>query len=205
MTKLARKIVCVMACLIFSAMTAGCATLDQKVTLLYQPVVKAAHGTGEVYLATAKGDAWEGKPGAIQWVVGKVKEDSSGEVGEIVTPVAPGDLVLDAFNQELTAAGYRIIQVSALPPGVTKGIVITGTTLDLEEVSSIIKAEGSSRLIFSLELWKNGKKFKKSNYESRTSDFAIKDRDLLLPAILQNSLQDLMKQAVPDLIKELGS
>jgi hypothetical protein len=77
--------------------------------------------------------------------------------------------------------------------------------LDLEEVSSIIKAEGSSRLIFSLELWKNGKKFKKSNYESRTSDFAIKDRDLLLPAILQNSLQDLMKQAVPDLIKELGS
>jgi hypothetical protein len=56
-----------------------------------------------------------------------------------------------------------------------------------------------------LELWKNGKKFKKLDYEAQKSDFAIKDRDLLLPNILQNTLQDLMKQAVPDLIKAMGS
>ncbi len=194
-----------MACLIFSAMFAGCATLDQKVTLLYQPVVKTAHGTGEVYLATAKGEAWHGKPGAIQWVVGKVKDSRSGREGEILTSVAPGDLVLDALKQELTAAGYRTIWVSTLSPEVTKGIVITRTDLNLDEDSSIIKADGSSRLTTSLELWKNGKMFKKIDYESRYSDLAVRDRDLLLPNILQNTLQDLMKQAVPDLIKELGS
>ena len=45
--------------------------------------------------------------------------------------------------------------------------------------------------------------FKKIDYESRYSDFAVKDRESLLPDILQNTMQDLMKRAVPDLIKEL--
>jgi hypothetical protein len=175
------------------------------VTLLYQPVVKASHVTGDIYLATAKGEAWEGKPGAIQWVVGKVKDSRSGGEGEILTSVSPGDLVLDALKQELTAAGYRTIWVSTLPPEATKGIVITRTDLTLDEESSIIKADGSSRLTTSLELWKNGRKFKKIDYESRNSDLAVRDRDLLLPNILQNTMQDLMKQAVPDLIKELES
>ena len=203
MAKLAGNIFCKVACLFFFAMVAGCATLDQNVALLYQPVVKDGHGTGEVYLASAKGESWEGKPGAIQWVVGKVKESRTGEQGNIITSIAPGDLVLDALKQELSAAGYRTIWVSALPPDVTKGIVITRTDLNLNEVSSIIKADGSSRLTTSLELWKNGKMFKKIDYESRYSDFAVKDRESLLPDILQNTMQDLMKRAVPDLIKEL--
>ena len=121
MTKLARNIVSVAACLILSAMVAGCASLDQNVTLLYQPVVKAAHGKGDVYLATAKGEAWEGKPGAIQWVVGKVKDSRSGGEGEILTSVAPGDLVLDALKEELTAAGYRTILGKHTSAGGDKG------------------------------------------------------------------------------------
>jgi hypothetical protein len=205
MANLAGNIVCVVACLFFFAMVAGCATLDQNVTLLYQPVVKAAHGTGEVYLASAKGESWDGKPGSIQWVVGKAKESRTGKEGNIITSIAPGDLVLDALKQELSTAGYRTIWVSALPPDVTKGIVITRTDLNLDEVLSIVKADGSSRLTTSLELWKNGKMFKKIDYESRYSDFAVRDRESLLPNILQNTMQDLMKRAVPDLIKELGS
>ncbi len=205
MTKLARNIVCVVACLILSAMFAGCASLDQKVTLLYQPVVKTAHGTGDVYLAMAKGEALHGKPGTIQWVVGKAEDSRSGREGEILTSVAPGDLVVDALKQELTAAGYRIIWVNSLPTEVTKGIVITRTDLNLVEDSSIIIADGSSRLTTSMELWKNGKMCKNIDYESGYSDFAVRDRDLLLPNILQNTLQDLMKQAVPDLIKGMGS
>lgn len=205
MAKLAENLFCGVACLFFSAMIAGCATLDQNVTLLYQPIVKDGHGTGDLYLATAKGESREGKPGAIQWVIGKVKESRSGNEGKVLTSVAPGDLVLDALKQELTAVGYNIMLVSPLPPDVTKGIVITRTDLNLNEVSSIVKADGSSRLTTSLELWKNGKKFKEIDYESKNSDFAIKDRDLLLPNILQNTLQDLMKQVVPDLVKAMGS
>lgn len=205
MTKLARNIVCGAACLFFFEMIAGCAVLDQNVTLLYQPVVKTAHGTGELYLATARGESWEGKPGSIQWVIGKVKDSRSGEEGKILTSIAPCDLVQDALKQELTAAGYNIMLVNTLPPDATKGIVIARTDLNLNEDSSIVKAEGSSRLTTSLELWKNGIKYRKLDYESKYSDLAVRDRDLLLPNILQNTLQDLMKQAVPDLVKELGS
>jgi hypothetical protein len=112
MKKLAGNIVCGVACLLLSAMITGCSTLDQNVTLLYQPVVKDAHVTGELYLATAKGESWEGKPGSIEWVIGKVKDSRSEEEGEVLTSVAPSDLVLDALKQELTAAGYNIMLVS---------------------------------------------------------------------------------------------
>ena len=156
-------------------------------------------------MATARGESWEGKPGSIQWVIGKVRDSRSGEEGKVLTSIAPIDLVQDALKQELTAAGYNIMLVNALPPDATKGIVIARTDLNLNEDSSIVKAEGSSRLTTSLELWKNGKMYRKLDYESKYSDIAVRDRDLLLPNILQNTLQDLMKQAVPDLVKELGS
>ena len=57
----------------------------------------------------------------------------------------------------------------------------------------------------SVELWKNGRKFRKLDYKSLLSDFAVKDRDLLSPTLLQKSLQEVMKQSVPEIIKALES
>jgi hypothetical protein len=204
MSRISWNIICVAGLALFFAMVAGCATTGKKVTILYQPVVNATGGSGELYLAAAAGRPEAGKPGVVQWVIGKVKNSDGDPVGDIVTPMAPGDLFQDALNRELTNAGYRVMRVNSLPGDVTRGLVVTMTNINLDEVSSIIKVEGSGRLSMSLELWKNGKAFKKLYYESGFSDFAIKDRDLLLPDILQNALQSLMKQSVPEIIKELG-
>ncbi len=204
MSRIPKRFVYMAAFLLFSAAIGGCATSGKKVTILYQPAVNATGGSGDLYLAGAAVRPETGKPGVIQWVVGKVKDSDGNPVGDIVSPMPPGDLFLDALNRELTNAGYKVARVESLPGGVSKGLAVTMTNVNLEDVSSIIKDEGSGRLSMSLELWKNGKAIKKLYYESGFSDFAIKDRDLLLPDILQKSLQNLMKQAVPEIIKELG-
>lgn len=204
MSRVPGKILRIAGCLFFIAAIAGCATTGKKVTVLYQPVVNATGGSGELYLASASGKPDAGKPGVVQWVIGKVKNSDGDPVGDVVSPMAPGDLFQDALNRELTNAGYKVVRVESLPAGVGKGLFVTMTNINLDEASSILKDEGSGRISMSLELWKNGKAFKKLYYESGYSDFAVKDRDLLLPDILQKSLQSLMKQAVPEIIKELG-
>lgn len=205
MARLVRNTVSTAACILFVALLAGCATYDQKVTLLYQPVVNAGGGAGELYLAAAGGRSGTGKAGAVQWIIGKVKNSDGEQVGDIVTTVSPNDMVLDAFSRELKVSGYRVTQVNTLPEDVSKGVVISLIDMNLEEVVSIVKAEGQSRLTVSLELWKNGKIFKKLYYQTGFSDFAIKDRNTLLPTTLQKALQELMRQAVPEIIKQIGN
>ena len=190
-------------CMLFFVFAAGCATVDRKVNVLYQPVVHGSGGTGDLYLAATAGQSSLPKKTAVQWIVGKVKNTDGDKTGDIVTTTAPGDPVLDAFKQELAAAGYKVVPVDVLPLEAAKGLDVSGITVELEETANLVKSEGVCRLAVSVELWKNGRKFRKLAYKSMLSDFAIKDRDLLLPTLLQKSLQGIMKQAVPEIVKAL--
>lgn len=202
MARPGRKIVRGAVALLFAVLVGGCATANQKVMVLYQPVVHDGIGAGDLYLAGTGGSTGHAD---IQWIIGTVKNDDGEPVGDIVTPISPAGLVMDAFKQEFTAAGYTTSLVGSLPQGTAKGIVIAGTDIHLDEVSSLLKAEGASRVKVSVEVWKQGQVIKKLTYEARISDFAVKDRDQLLPTILQKALQQIMKQAVPEVIKVLGT
>ncbi len=196
-----RKMGYVVAVGLLCCAMAGCATANRKVTVLYEPVVHDGTGAGELYLAgtpASKGNA------DIQWVIGSVKDSDGEPVGDIVSPIAPADLVTDAFKQELTTAGYAVSTVASLPPQAAKGLVITGVEIHLDDVTSLVKDEGAGRVKISLELWKNGAMFRKLSYESSFSDFAVEDRDLLDQAILQKSLQGAMKRAIPEIIAAFG-
>ena len=124
-------------------------------------------------------------------------------IGDVVSRIPPEDLVLDAFRQELTRAGYTVNQVEALPPGVAKGLDITSIKLDLEEVASMVKSEGTARLAVSVVVWQRGATVKKLDYQANFSDIAVKDRAQLLPDALQNALQGVMEQSVPEIVKVL--
>lgn len=201
MARSGRKIARGVVALLFAALVAGCATANQKVTVLYEPVVHDGTGTGDLYVAG--GDTADHAD--IQWVIGAVKNRDTEQVGDIVSAIAPADLVTDAFKQELALAGYTTNLVGSLPQGAAKGIVVSGADIRLDEVSSLIKVEGTSRVKVAVEMWKQGRVVKKLAYEARISDFAVRDREQLLPTILQKALQEIMKQAVPEVIKALGT
>ncbi len=187
------------------ALLAGCATYDQSVTMLYHPVANATGGSGELYLTAAGTGPATANPGNIKWIIGKVKYVDWRQSGDVVSRVSPNDMVLDALSRELSIAGYRVRPVNSLP-GDGKGVVVTMTDINVDEDSSIIKDEASCRMSVSFELWKNGNKVRKLDYQSKFSDEAIRGRDMLfLQTVLQNALQDVMKQAVPEIVRQMGS
>jgi hypothetical protein len=195
-----KNIIITGSCLILSIMVSGCTTLGRKVDVIYQPVVQqGAGGNGPLYLAVRNGQQGFPAKNDLQWIVGKVMNTDGEKTGDIVMTTATDILVVDAFKQELSRAGYKLVPVAALTEEVAKGVNVAGMTVELEETSDLVKSEGVIRL------WKNGKKFKKLDYQSMLSDFAVKNRDQLLSTLLQNSLQEIMKQAIPEIVKALES
>jgi hypothetical protein len=193
-------------CIIMLMILTGCATYDQSVTMLYHPVTNAVGGSGELYLAATGMRPGTANSGNIKWIIGKVKYTDWRQSGDVLSKVSPNDMVLDALTREFTVAGYQVRQVNTLPEDANKGIVISLTDINLDEDSSIIKDEGSCRVTISLELWRSGNKVRKLDYQSKFSDEAIKGRDMLfLQTVLQNALQDVMKQAVPEIIRQMGN
>lgn len=225
-----RKRAFILVSLLFS-IVAGCATTDQKLSRQYQPVVNATGGSGELYLAVTDeepmvtGRSGElgmrrketggmprvgergGKPkvrkGAGKWAVVTVKNGSGKKLGMIVTPLASDELLRDALRQELTAAGYTVRRVNTLPKDAGKGISLSRVSIDMEQVTGLLEVEGTCKVNISLDLWRNGARVKKLDYEASYSDFAINDRDQILQASLQQTTQNVMKQAIPDIIETL--
>ena len=192
----------VTVCILFAS-AAGCATIERSLTPYYKPAAHASGGSGDVYVATAGGYPGGDRKARVQWILGKVKNSDGETTGNIVSQIAPADVAQQAFTQELNAAGYSARPVDVLPEGVAKGVEISNVTMDMEEVTSLVKSDVTGDLNVAVDVWKEGRKIKRLDYKTRTSDFSVKDRERLAQEVLEGSLQDIMKQAVPDVIKVL--
>jgi hypothetical protein len=179
------------ACLPFMA---GCAAVDQNVNFFYQPTAFGRGGSGDIYLWQSIRPS-SGSP-SVQWVIGETRNDADENTGNIVTARAPVDIVMDAFTQELKAAGYNVIAVDALPDGVAKGIRVESVSIRMEEVDKLYKVDAKCSVKVSVEPWRNGIAIKRLDYESAASDSTLLDRDMILLKTLQTALQELMARAV---------
>ncbi len=194
-----------LACLIVVAFLSGCATYDQRVTMLYQPAADAVGGSGEIYLAPAGLRPENPDSQGVNWVIGNVKYNDWRQSGKVLSTVSPKDMVLDALKSELTNAGYKVMMVNTLPADAGKGIFVTVSNIKIDEESSVIKDQATCNVTVSLDLWKNGVKLKRLDYQSRYSDTALSvDNMTFLQNLLQNAMQNEMKQAVPDIIRQMG-
>lgn len=183
---------------------AGCATTaDRKVTLLYEPAAHAVGGTGKLYLAREAEPLPAGAQQAVQWVVGSVKDRDGNKTASVVTDTMPADLVLQAFSAELTAAGYAVVQASEVPPQAAKGISLGNVAVSLDAVSSLVKDEAKGAIKVAVEVWRDGQKVTRLSYETVSSDVAVTGRDRLLQDVLGKTMQNLMHEAVPAIIKVL--
>jgi hypothetical protein len=191
-------------CFILSMLTTGCATTsDRKVNLTYEPMLHASGGSGDLYLAKVAEPATTSENQAVQWVLGTIKDSDGKKLGNVVTDTLPADQLLQAFSKELKAAGYTVIPVKDIPVTAVKGISLSSMVITLDEVSSLAKVDAKSSVRVSADVWRNGSKVTKLSYETVNSDMTITGRDQFLEKILQKSLQNLMEQAVPALIKTL--
>lgn len=197
-----KAVTLLMGLLVF--LTAGCAQVAHKVDVMYFPQATYRGGNGPLELVTVDSTRDSGSEPSIRWVLGKISNSEGVTTGEIITSMHPRDIISDAFKQELTAAGYQVNFSKALDKQTNKGINLTNITVQLEEISSIVKLESTCTILLKMDLWRNGMVVKRTEYRSKISDVAVMDRDQLAPNLYQKAIHDTMQQAVPDIIQQLN-
>ncbi len=203
MLKIGIRNIHTLAIIMITAIVAGCATVgDQRVNILYQRTVYADRGTGDLNLAQESSVPSTGTT-PIQWIIGEITNNDGEKLGNIVTDIAPTELLMEAFTQELKGSGYNVIRESPIPQGAIKGLKLKSVTIKLEEVKSVPKANAKCKVKISIEPWLNGKTANKLEYEAEYDDIAITDRDELLSKTMLQAIHALMARSVPEIIKTL--
>lgn len=182
--------------LAFSA--GGCATTDRKIDLIYESTGIAKGGSGDFFLSRDIQTLTSGVK-----VLGEIKNRDGVRIANINTDVEPSDLVLDAFIQEMEAAGYRVKNVKTLPVDVKKGLRIVGVKVRLDEVAGRFSNDASCSVKLSIEPWQNGNPLASREYEasySSQSRYSFDNGNRLLHGVLQKTLQELMTRAAPELV-----
>ena len=197
------KMISALALAMCVAALSGCATPAAPVSIWYSPSVGNGKDRGDLFLKTASDPVVAGGAGNVRWVIGK-REDASGTVtGEILSANSANDTVLYALKAELTAAGYRVALGPSLPAGISRGLELDAVQVEVKEKFKFPKIEATGKVGLSLKIWKNGSLVKKLNYRTENSDFAVLHGDRLPRELIEQGLGDVMRQAVPDIIKVL--
>jgi uncharacterized lipoprotein YajG len=181
---------------------AGCAAPGMNVSVGYTPFVNATGGTGELYLVQDSVPQINQK---ALWIIGQVKGYDGLKENDLVVTTLPADLIAGMLADELTSAGYLVKQVNAMPDKASKIVRLSSVAMTLEESLSLFsfKLDATGALALTLELWNNGSRIQSFDYRASFSDSDFKEGELLGSLVLRNSIRDVMKQAVPDIVKSL--
>jgi len=185
------------------ALLGGCATADLQLKPTYQPVGDSKGPGGQLVLASSLEGTVAGVGERIQWILGDVKDTNGKVTGNVTSPTAPTALVRDALQQELLRTGYAVRIDKSLHKGVEHGLILSASTLHLDETRSLVKYEADCRVSFSVEIWVKGVKTNTLSFESRFSDFAVKDREQLHQDVLQKAFASAFKRAIPAILEQL--
>jgi hypothetical protein len=192
------KLLLLTSLLIFTAFSSGCVRYAKDVSILYEPITTVRGGSGTLHLVSAADQ--QTKADNIKWVIGTVKNDENKKIDEILSSTSATEIVKDAFSQELRKAGYSILSATSRPAESAKLIDLTSVEVKLDQLSDIADIKATCTLVISLDIYKKGQLVKKLQYQSKSSESAIKDRDLLANRVLKEAIQSALQKAVPDVI-----
>lgn len=192
----------------------GCASTDNLV-VQYSPVASVKGGSGVVYLAVddpgsrVRRKSTNRRPAACRdsagkWLVITEKTATGKELGERFTSLATDTLLLDAFTQELSAAGYTVKRVVRVPQNADQAVILVRSNVNAEESSGKVERTAGSDVHVDIDVWRKGAKVRQLSYEAHATRDGLRSRNALLATALREGLQTLMTQAVPEIVKELG-
>ncbi|OGQ87182.1 MAG: hypothetical protein A2512_09340 [Deltaproteobacteria bacterium RIFOXYD12_FULL_56_24] len=175
----------------------GCATYTRQLVLRYDPISTTRFGGGDLYLINAE---LQPPTPSGAWTIGNTKNAEGAMIDTLWSGVSPSGIVQNAMNIELSRTGYQVIPTKKAPDLFNKVVEITAATVSVDQVHNISRVNASCTVKISLTVMKNGMPVRKLHYEAKGSDLAIKDRDRLAETMLRTIIQEVMKQAVPDIV-----
>lgn len=178
-------------------LVSGCARYARNVNTLYEPSTAVSGGKGEVYVVIPESQQTQSSD--IKWVIGKVKDGENAQIDEVFSPRSPAEIIREAFGLEFKKAGYTVIPSTKRPGDAQRVLDLTKTEIELEQTSKLADIKAKCRVLVGMGVYRDGQLIKQLQYESTSSKTDIKDRDLLAGNVLQEALQSVMLQAVPEL------
>ncbi len=184
------------------SLLAGCATPGTNVSVGYTPFVNATGGSGELYLVQ---DVTPQVGQKALWIIGAALNSDGEKECDLLLATMPAELISGILADELTSAGYLVKQSKSMPEQPAKVVRLSLVKLSLEEKLSLLnlKLDGTASVAVGLELWNKGARLQSFDYRASFSDSDFKEGELLGSFILKNSIRDVMKQAVPDIVRSL--
>ena len=178
----------------------GCATYTKQLVMRYDPISTTRFGGGDLYLINAE---LQPPTASGAWSIGNTKNGDGMMVDTLWSGVSPAGLVQSALQRELGQTGYAVIPAKKAPDLYSKVVEITEARVVVDQITKVPQVDAVCTISVSLTVMKNGTPVRKLHYEAKGSDLAIKDRDRLAETMLRNTMQDLMKQAIPDIVANL--
>lgn len=181
-------------CLLFAS---GCARYARNVNTLYEPSATVSGGSGEVYIIIP--ESQQTRSSDMKWVLGKVKDDNNNNIDEVFSPRSAAEIVQAAFGREFKKAGYTVKMGTKRTGGEQMVIDLTKTEIELEQISDLADIKAKCRVLARVDVYKNGQQITRFQYESTSSRTDFRDRDILARAVLDDTLQSLMRKAMQEL------
>jgi len=185
-----------------TSLLSGCSRYARNVNTLYEPSALISGGSGEIYVIIP--EKQQTRSPSVKWVLGKVTNDENKKIDEVFSPRSPAEIIQAAFGLEFRKAGYTYIPSIKRPAGDQRVLDLTKTEVELEQVSDLADIKAKCRMLVAVDVLKNGQLIKRLQYEATSSKTDIKDRDMLAESVLQDALQSVMLEAMPELHNLFG-
>ncbi len=183
-------------------MSAGCATVDQKVNLGYAPFDRS-FGRHSGTIVVSRIDPARPAPRSEkgEWLIGSLNNVHGVRQADITSDRNLAEWTTDALILELKQAGYTVTQAQAMPSATPRGLIISDIESFTNVNSGVVTDELKHELRFTVTLIKNGDKVKTFGVASRDNRLLpLRVSKAEQEKILLLSLQDAMKQVIPEII-----
>lgn len=192
------RVFLLMALLLLTALGSGCARYAKTASIMYEPVTSTRGGSGTIQLVSAPDQ--QSRSESVKWVLGIVKDDQNKKIDEILSPISATEIVKDALSQELKRAGYSVVSSTARSADQPKVIDLATVEIKLDQLSDLADVKATCNLVISIDIYKGGQLVKRLQYQSKSSETAIRDRNLLANRVLHDAIQSALLKAIPDII-----
>jgi hypothetical protein len=175
----------------------GCSTLEKRVELTYRGSVNATGGSGQLFVAEPV------MKQSLPIVVSGAQVVGKAEGADIVVGGKPTNWLLSALVKELSAAGYGVKTVPALPPGVSKGIEATFVTLSANQSTGVFTVTTVTEIKIEARLRKNGETIRTLTAGAQDHEEGTDRSPEPIRGALEKTLQRAMQELIPDIVKGL--
>jgi len=184
-------------CLPMLLIIGACATYTRQVVMRYEPITTKRFAGGELFLVNTE---MQPPSASGAWPLGSVKNRDNRVIDTLWSGASPAALVQTALSRELDRSGYQVIPQRKVPESAAKMVEISEAVIDVEQVSNISRVDGSCTITVAITVSRAGVPGRILRYKATGTDIAIKERDRLVEGMLRSTMQDIMKQAIPDIV-----